>query len=312
MLSLVLKSVCLFPGRNYIIAFFFFILITVYSLRDACLYSSFLDGNYILRKVDDGNLRFFIPFFRYKPSDLKEIMEATNAAVGLYTMLVGQKLDKPINVAIVEKTCSAGCSELGGERIEITSARFDRVVVAFKKSQEFDHLIFYELGRLFWLFDEELTCDNENLNYAMHTGFAIFMHCIVMQRLNIKVNKINGYRFDDYLSLNRKLIKKYEIEDGKTFENTIFVGRGITAEMSNSSNLFASMLFDLYDNCGKELFIRKFFQEIKKRNRANSEQEVINNLFVSACIATESDLTEKFLHDWKWPILQKTDSLENK
>ncbi|XOV92130.1 MAG: hypothetical protein ACFHWX_18215 [Bacteroidota bacterium] len=282
-------------------------LILGYYNHKYILYTAFNGDTYFLKRHQGSKISIFFDE-GYSAQTLANISDVLDSAIEVYGSLLNnsKKDQEQITVAVVNSTCGSGCGELGGNAIEITKLKFNKFYNEVNKSNSYDQLPFYELGRVFWVFGDQLNYPGAEINHSLHTGFAVFMRFVVMENLNLKCSPFNGYSFDEQMASNRELIKIYQSDSSYTFNNSLLVGKGIPNKYGlEASNLFASILFDLYDTYGGDEFLKKLWSEVNKRPRTNSIQDIVDNFFIACSLASNQDLTDKFLNDLKWPVSKK-------
>ena len=281
--------------------------IVFYTLSQYKLYTSFNNDNYFLQKHIGSKITLLCKR-KYENKKIKVIIQVLDSAVNEYIHLTDEqkKNRENIFIASVNTTCGSGCGELGGNKIEITFEKFEKLYNGVDENDSYDHLPFYELGRVFWVFSDQLNYDQAPINHSLHTGFAVFMRFVIMKNLEIKCSPINGKPFPEHLLANKDLFEVYKSDTSYSFINTLKYGKGIPNEYGlGASNLFASILFNLYDNYGKDEFLKKLWSKVKNRPKTSSVQDIVDNFFIACSLAAHQDLTGKFLNEFKWPVSEK-------
>ncbi len=282
-------------------------LILGYYNHKYILYTAFNGDTYFLKRHQGSKISIFYEE-EYCVQTLSNITDVLDTAAKAYSFLLNnpKKDQEQITVAVVSTTCGSGCGELGGNAIEITKLKFNKFYNEVDESNSYDQLPFYELGRVFWVFGDQLNYPGAEINHSFHTGFAVFMRFVIMNNLGLKCSPFNGYSFQENLQANRDLLELYKSDTSYNFMNTLLVGKGIPNKHGlEASNLFASILFDLYNTYGGDEFLKKLWSEVNKRPRTNSIQDIVDNFFIACSLASNQDLTDKFLNDLKWPVSKK-------
>lgn len=288
-------------GVLYVIGF---ICIFLYLKNDFTIYRSFDNQYYLLRRIVYHNVIYHYPI-SVNREDMLKIAQIYQPGFETYFNFFPLLDRKTIYISIVSSSCGPACGELGGDRIEVTKNRFLKLLARSINENILDHLLFYELGRIYWEFSDQLNFGSEQVNGVIHTGFAVFMRTVIMNKMDLLGSEINQVSLSSYMEKNRNLYSEYVSLDLQ-FGNTLQIGKGINnPDGFGSSNLFASILLHLYDNLGEDEFLRRLLIEIKRRPKADSIQDVVDNFFIASSIASEQDLTNKFLKELKWPISEK-------
>lgn len=207
-------------------------------------------------------------------------------------------------IASVPKTCGAGCAHLGSSGIEIQQRYFDDLYHGVRSRGEFSQIPFYELGRNFWQFAPQLQYP-ENSD-AIVTGFAVFMRFASMRAAGARGAPFHGRPFSEFERTVRGLIVTYERNPRYTWTNTLRVNQGVPNAMNlGATDLFASMMFRLSDTYGGDMFLRRFFDEVRKRPVARTHQDAVDNFVIAASRASGRNLSLFFEHTWKFPVSEQ-------
>ena len=86
-------------------------------------------------------------------------------------------------IARVDKTCGAACGYIGWTGIEIMNTFFDRFYDDLEKKGEYGQEPFYEFGRNFWFYSDQLEYAESD---PIVTGYAVFMRFMAMDYLQLK------------------------------------------------------------------------------------------------------------------------------
>lgn len=265
-------------------------------------YRSLLGEAHLLQKANGKYCSFLFPIGRYNKRIVQSIVEILDQSVSTCMDLTGDSVSTLITYAVVSRTCSSACGELGGSRIEIQTSRFDRIYKTLTETGAHSPLLIYELGRILWRFEPKLGCSSSTLKKAIHTGFAISIRSIVLESVNVQWDQVNGRDFRSDRAIHKAFLRSYEANEVLDFQNTIASGGDWLQQYElGSSNLFASMLLELYEKYGKQNFFRKFYSALKASPDCATEQDTIDNLIRACSTAANEDLCERFLKQWKWP-----------
>jgi hypothetical protein len=268
------------------------------------LYTSFFGDNYVRLNSRTNDIELLYPI-KYTGKDFKPILDLTKNAMIDYEDLLGIENTnrKQISIAVVDNTCGPGCGELNGNRLEIESGRFDILYENVVEDNHLDHLLFYELGRIYWIFGDKLSCDDEKLNQVIHTGFAIFMRDVIIKKMGKRCASINGIAYQDYLKNKHLEFDYYKKQNEIDFEQLVNLKsvKQDDVEMK-ATRIFASMLNQLYENYGESSFTNEFSKNIKTCTPPENSTELYTNLFKTSTTSCKSDLRELFTEEWKIPV----------
>lgn len=177
-----------------------------------------------------------------------------------------------VTIAVVDSTCGAGCGQLGGDHIEILRSAWDEILTEAEGGQA-NHIVLYELGRVFWTLNERLAALGGG--GAIATGFAVYhRQCIARQLWMAPFNGIEWPEFDRQI---RGLVAAYKADATLNWGNTIGAGKGVPGAWG-ATDLFASILMDLDEHCGPQ----DIWKNAARRPVATTATEAARNL-AAAC-----------------------------
>jgi hypothetical protein len=228
---------------------------------------------------------------QYDPNIINDILINYEKAIEFYNNATQETniLNKTYEIYTVNRTCGAGCGQLGGNKIEILNIFFDRVYNSYSIGGVLDHIIVYELGRNFW------TYGNKFVNIEIATPFAIYMRTKFFVSNNIKTTHMNGvdyYVFEDNL---RNIIMEYYESENYNFEKNILSGQTITKNniTFSSSDILASFLLMIDSKYDIDLH-NKIWKLTDNLTNSNNLQDSIDNLYILLSLATQENLIEDF------------------
>jgi len=227
----------------------------------------------------------------YVGSDFEPILDLVIKAKYRYESLLGidKEDSKDISIAVVDNTCGPGCGELDGNRIEIDAKRFDVLVENIIEKEQADHLLFYELGRIYWSFDKQLSCDNPKLNKVMHTGFAIFMRDQFLKEVELTTANFNGMNYKQYMDVREQEYKVFlEQSEFNFLELVESETKYVEGVALKSTRICASILSELCSNDEKDVAIRLFFKSLEQGQKAKNCEDVMDNLMGALEAASSS------------------------
>jgi len=140
-------------------------------------------------------------------------------------------------IARVDKTCGAACGYIGWTGIEIMNTFFDRFYDDLEKRGEYGQEPFYEFGRNYWFYSDQLEYAESD---PIVTGYAVFMRFMAMDYLQLKGANFWSWTFDEFRSEVKGLLKTYLADPSYTWENTLAKGQGLRNTQLGATDLFAS------------------------------------------------------------------------
>lgn len=260
-----------------------------------------------LYPYDGRNVSLLLQNNSYDQTTINKIVSTLDKAYDEYKKITGRvpSLFKHRNglltIAEVNETCGAGCGYLGLTGIEIQSNRFSSLYDNVLSQDKYDQILFYELGRNFWFYENKIDKQSQlpNSKGAITTGYAVFMRIFIMNKLGLE-GLFNGNDLSELEKNIRGIITTYVNNPSYTFSNTI--AENISpVQGTGATDLFASFLFSLTDTYGDD-FIYKLWQKVGNGKNATSKYSSTDNFIVAASKAANKDLRETF-ETWKWPTV---------
>lgn len=222
-----------------------------------------------------------------------QVVPATDRAYSVYRAFTGRE---PIpfraalgRASIAEmpdgETCGAGCGYLGLTGIEIASTWVDLLLDQVWTKNEYDQVVFYELGRNFWFYGDQLgTID------PFVTGFAIVGRFVSMREAGLKGAPFGDLPFNTFRRvIVEEMLQTYLSDEGLTWRNTLAVGQGPPNPYGfGASDLAAAMFWQIYKDDGLRGF-RRFFTRLEALSQATTPEGAIDNFVRAAYAATGKD-----------------------
>ena len=196
------------------------------------------------------------------------------------------------------KSCGAGCGYLGVMGIQIYDSYFLKLYNDVKNRNQFDQVLFYELGRNFWNYNQMTPKLAFKENDPVVTGFAILMRFEVMERNNIPMSDFWGAKTlsaSEFRKGIKNLFDLYEKDNNLNFSNTFTAN--IRLGLFGTSDLWASIMMHLKEMYGRE-FLKKFFTYIPSLPNTSTTGESVKNWEIAASMASGVDLESQF-KSWK-------------
>jgi hypothetical protein len=277
--------VCIFTNHRFYISF----------NKEIGFYKYYRNDRVIIYYRSDFSKEFLKVFTTY-----------AQGAINLYEKLNDSIKGRKYYIAEVDKTCGAGCGKIGSPGIEIQNEKFRYIFNEYTKNKKFDSLVFYELGRNFWIYDRPLSCSDFEISNAMRTGFAVFMRNICLDKLSIDAGPINSLDYENYLTTLKSICYFYIADPALNITNALIDGR-LPQVSSNfeltASNFWASVLYFLYDQ--EELgdaWLFRIWNEVLLRPDSDNYIDILNNLYQASNPLSEQSIYCIFHDTLKWNI----------
>jgi len=274
-------------------------------------YSSFYAGSLDLYPWYGRNIVLLTPTAADLDSAvIFKIIKTYDEAYDYYKKITGAEPAKFNNttindratIAIVPKTCGAGCGYLGFTGIEMPTGQLDNLYGEVLNKNKYPQIIFYELGRNFWFYSDKISY-KESGSASIATGFAIYMRFLSMDYAKIQGSDFRDKSFEEFRSEVEKLTDAYENDTSLNWENTLKINKAPSNAMGlGGADLVASFLFRLRRDHGGEKFVENIWKEIGKRSNAITTQDAIDNFILASSAASDSNLTNLFVGKWRWPM----------
>jgi len=232
------------------------------------------------------------------PNTMAKIVTASDGAYRIYKAITGREpvpskvFDGRSILAEVPDglTCGAGCGYLGSTGIELSSLHFDTLYNGVTQRNEYDQAMFYEFGRNFWFYGNQLGVID-----SFVTGFAIANRFIAIDRLGL----IGGPFGDLPYSMFRRsilfdLFAIYLNNPTFNWSNTLAIGKAPPNEHNwGAADLAASIFYRIYYEKGISAY-QRFYTELSKKPTATTQRQAIDNFISSALVATGKDYSYLF------------------
>jgi hypothetical protein len=204
-------------------------------------------------------------------------------------------------IAAVPNTGGAGFSYLGATGIEILTPYFEILYNGVENHNQYDQVVFYELGRNFWLYGNQLNGTNIGAN-AFATGFAVLMRFLSLDSTGQAGGPFNSWTYSQFEQHEKNLVDEYVADPSLNFSNTLAVGQGVPNSQLGATDLFASFMLRLGLDYGGNAFFASLWKQVAAEPATTTNQGAIDNMFLAACRAADRNLTTLFANSWRWPI----------
>ena len=235
------------------------------------------------------------------PAVMSSILGALDSAWRVYEQITGSdpEMYPPTTlngldiIAEVPGTCGAACSYLGYTGTEIDSTSFNTLYNGVLNSNQFDQALFYEFGRNFWFYDDELGALT-----PFATGFAVANRFVSMDRTGVKGGPFNGTlpyaQFEQ--SILTTLLQTYLGDASLNWQNTLAANYvPPTGESWTVDDLAGSMIHRIYADYGMNAYIG-FWRALGALPSTSTQNGAIQNFVAAAKTATGADYSFLFNH----------------
>jgi hypothetical protein len=240
------------------------------------------------------------------PVTMKRWLDGVDGAYNYYAVCTGREpwnqgmatyINERSTIASVPTTCGAGCGYLGATGVEIMSGLFTEIYQSIHSDNQFSQVLFYELGRNFWFYSDQLQYKQ---NDPVVTGYAVFMRFVVVEAASLQGAPFNSWTFPEFKNTVRGLLDLYLNNPSLTWENTLGQGAGYPGVLGGT-DLFASFCFYLMEHYGGKAWVENVWKHASQRPNAATTQDAVDNFIIAASQAAGTNLTALF-QAWRWPI----------
>jgi uncharacterized protein (TIGR03437 family) len=176
----------------------------------------------------------------------------------------------------------AACTYVGANGSELTSTWFDVLYNGVMDNGQFDQVMFYEFGRNFWFYTNQLGQVGQFI-----TGFAIANRFISMDSAGLNGGPFNGLTFAQFQTSDMiDFLNSYLADPNFTWENTILTGQAPPSAAGwSAADLAGAMFYRLYDDFGFAAY-QAFWRALQQLPTAPTPDGAIQNFLAAAMTAT--------------------------
>jgi serralysin len=251
------------------------------------------------------NVVFLTVSAEYDPATMRGLLAGVDAAYDYYASasprdpIAHSTYRGKLAIAEVDVTCGAGCGYFGGLGIELRRIYWRRFHDAYADSGQFDQIVFYELGRNFWMYDAQAGRAS-----AINTGYANLMRLTSIAAAGLTMAPWNELTEAQFRAATDELLQTY-LRDGYTWADTVAANRPVPNDHGlGASDLFAAMLLDIARrHYGDPVeFARVYWHALDRRPDATDEQMALDNMALAACETVRADITGHLAEVLRWPV----------
>jgi hypothetical protein len=243
------------------------------------------------------------------PGTMELLVSAIDRGYDYYASATGRvppryiHYNQKLSIADVQTTCGAGCGYLGFTGIEAASLYFDDIYQEARLGR-YGSFLFYELGRNFWFYDQEIAYKSPLLPWPVVTGYAVVNWWWSMEAAGVKMAGGCGRNHDAYLEYMAGQLDMYLANTANNWQNTL--GSNIGAAPSgcavDANVLFAAFMMRARRDYSDDAFPLRVWREVDARPNASTTQAAIDNLVMATSVAAGKNLVSVFEELWRWPL----------
>ena len=171
--------------------------------------------------------------------------------------------DGRTDVAEATSTCGAGCTFLGGAGTEIQTTYFEYGYQEIKNHNLYDQIPFYEFGRSFWFWTNQLSYSPPcTMGDPPTTGSAVWMRFRSMHAAGVHGAPLFGTTtpFATFRSQVRGLEGIYDANTSDTFAGTLC--QNTSPGMYGGTDFWASIMMNLASHYHGQTFVNRFWHHL--------------------------------------------------
>lgn len=224
-------------------------------------------------------------------------------------------INNKATIAVVVKTCGAGCGRIGAHGIEINEEYFkEEYSSLLNNTRRRHHIVFYEMGRNFYTYSKQLSVPGgteESYNTSINLLYSISMQFFAIDYARIPrenwfiAGRVSGAAF---FKDTEEIYQTYLKDKSFNFNNTIRVQKSPQHQRKTQTyergggDLYAAFFFELARRYGGQKFALRFWKEVGKRPAATSLATAVDNLIIAASKAAGNNLETLFVDEWRFPL----------
>jgi hypothetical protein len=239
---------------------------------------------------------------------MSKILTALDSAWEFYSDVTGREptphfeLDGRATIAVVQNTCGAGCGFLGLTGIEIMPEYFQILYDSVQTADQYDQVLFYEMGRNFWFYGAqlgELGSPGPGLEGPFTTGFAILNRYFSMQAAGVEGAPFRGQPFEEFnenqfQDLPRIYFADPNLDWRNTLDANVFPGEPFQL---GAADLAAALTYRIFEDFGGEIY-KDFWRALGTLPRAFTSEDALQNFLTAARETAGIDYSFLFKEGW--------------
>jgi Ca2+-binding RTX toxin-like protein len=259
-------------------------------------YKSFDGAELDLTPWTGGHVALLTDSAALDPAVVANLLAGIDAAWEVYRTITGRAPNNYLTyqgrLSIAEVPTTFGTNGgalgyLGATGIELSEAVWQELYGEMRDHAAYDQAVFYELGRNFWFYGNQLGAVDPFV-----TGFAIANRFISMEVAGLTGAQFHGVDFATFKStIVDDLSTRFFSGASYTLAGTL--GSGVAPSNPRgwgATDLAGSFLYQIYQNFGLADYAR-FFQLLAARPAAQSKADAFANFIAAASAATGFDFS---------------------
>lgn len=279
-------------------------------------YVSFLEGTYQLYTWEGKHVMLLTDKQSLDRKVIDRILTLTDSAYRFLQQLHQREPQpyperKKTIIAVVRHTCGIACGALGYRTIEVSTPKFERIYTQMKDSGTYDTVLFYELGRNYWFYDDQLyASESSPFVKSLRKGYAMFIRHLLVQELEVAPAAYNFDRYDIHLARSRTLFNQYIADTTMNLNRLLdttsdgeWPGKYSRKYFSESfsAEFWASYLLHLYEDPQHGLpFLRSLFDNLRQLDIPANDQELLEQFIRACAMASPIYDDETLTNTLKW------------
>ncbi|MCU1276343.1 MAG: hypothetical protein JWO48_3774 [Bryobacterales bacterium] len=227
------------------------------------------------------------------PNAMSSLVSAVDRAYAVYAQITG-RTPQPFGPTVLAgrsivaevpdgTTCGGACSYLGFTGTEITTTSFLLLYEGIRLRGEYDQAEFYELGRNFWFYQNQLGALDPFV-----TGFAIANRFVSMEQAGLQGGPFNGILpFGEFKSsIVTDLLNGYLANAGLDWRNTLLVNVGPPNPHGwGAADLAGAMMYRIYTENGFQEY-GAFWRTLARLPLTSTPEVAVRNFILAAFAVT--------------------------
>jgi Ca2+-binding RTX toxin-like protein len=275
-------------------------------------YTSFVGASYELESWLGDRVALLIPeAANVTQGVMDDLLAALDAGYNYYASITRREpapallVQGRTSIAVVDETCGAGCGYLGSTGIEFIPDFFgsnlqgdfpwvDGIYDAMASRGEVVGILFYELGRNFWFYGNQLG------DWGLTTGYAVINRFYAMQATGHAIAAADSVYHNDDLP---EIARTYFTSDAATGLTTLGTNSGIVnATNKNGAPDLAAALFRLLGEHAGQVDYAAFWRALESAPFAEGAQAAFDNFAAAAATASGLDFSFLFKDGWTFDV----------
>lgn len=277
-------------------------------------YRSFKKAEYQMYAWEGKNVAIFTKTDKLSGLVMGRILYALDRAYESYAAITQFKpanyftYNGKLSIAaleIEEIGCGVGCGYLGATGIELGLPLFNRLYNGVERYDQFDQVLFYELGRNFWDYQNYVKVmtvggkgnfDTDPFFGVSATGFAVYMRTISVETNKIPMQPID-FMPSNWATYSRELKglinRQINLSSG-TFKEAFLSNKPIDDSPLNNLFMWASVVLYFSEGQSIETYSKNFLKSLKEQKTPGSTAQVVENFVSALSFAAGKSVTDDF------------------